>query len=152
MSRGGQVIKLTVSSVLWTCHCMKSLISFHNFEVSKHTRVCVPVFCRSLKWWINKQGRFREQISSFGLSGPPQRIHQNDTCKVKETDIHHQKALSSYCEIFNLRRKHVAAAQFPCCFAVLMATTTRLWMCGCSAHAEGLYALASGRHPTPCTR
>lgn len=77
MLRGGQVIQLTVSSVLWTCH---------NFEDSKHTRVLLSVFCCSLKWWINKQGRFREQISSFGLSGPPQKILQNDTCKVRETD------------------------------------------------------------------
>lgn len=153
MLRSGQVTQLTGSSVLWTCHCMKSPITFHNFEVSKHTRDhvrCVLLFSQM----VDKQARKIQGADFFfwSLRSTAKKIHQNDTCKVKETDIHHQKALSSYCEIFSLRRKHVAAARFPCCFAVLMATTTRLWMRGCSAHAEGLYALASGRHPTHCTR
>lgn len=144
MLRGGQVIQLTVSSVLWTCHNSQ----FWSQQTHKSSSVSVLLFSEM----VDKQARKIQRADFFFWSLRSTAKNPSKWHLQGERNRHHQKALSSHCEIFNLRRKHVAAAQFPCCFAVLMATTTRLWMCGCSAHAEGLYALASGCHPTHCTR
>lgn len=61
--------------------------------------------------------------------------------------------LHPHCRKLELWTKRVAAAaQSPCCFAVLMATATRLWMRGSSgAHWGGLYAPAPGLAPVHCT-
>lgn len=121
----------------------------------KHNRSLF--FCLWNGLWINswiKQREFREQISRLHLL--VSQVHRKNTSKWHlqgERNRHSQRA-SFILPLWNipyLRRKRVAAAQFPCCFAVLMATTTRLWMRGCSPHAGGLYALAPGLPPAQCT-
>lgn len=86
-----------------------------------------------------KQGRFRRHLAAPGK------------CILAES--RQSSILHPHCTTLELWTKRVAAAaQSPCCFAVLMATATRLWMRGRSgAHWGGLHAPASGLAPVLCT-